>query len=145
MRVVWNVLSSRNSCEQLHNPHSLCYHRDSGLVASWHIAASPAAASPAAVSFTQVSAIDQRQIQGAIAELNASSRPDRKGNSPPDWAPVSTGADKGWPASHGVSSFLLGCRTLRCTALCCAVLPCAVLFQSRTISVRCTRCVRSSS
>ena len=94
-----------NNCEQFHKPHSFCYGRDSGLLASWHIAASPAAASPATVSFTLVSATDQRKIQAAIAQLNTSSGPDRKGNSPLDWAPVGMGADKGWPASHRVSSF----------------------------------------
>ncbi|DBA84734.1 TPA: hypothetical protein ACH3X1_005983 [Trebouxia sp. C0004] len=80
--------------------------RDSGLAASWHIAASPAAASPATVSFTQVSATDERQIQAAIAELNSSNRPDKQGNSLLDWAPMSMAADKGWPASHGAQLML---------------------------------------
>lgn len=122
---VYNVLSSRqNNCEQLHNPHAFLYHRDSGLVASWHIAASPPSASPATVSFTQVSATDQRQIQTAIAEMNASKGPDKHGKSLPDWAPVSMGAGKGRPANYGVSSSCLGCR-----ALCCAVLSCPVLCE----------------
>lgn len=93
-----------------------CACSQSGVFASWRVAASPAAAD--AFSTLRFVAAEQHQIQAAILQINASSKPSKGMGSVPGLAPASLGAGRGWPANHAARSL----------GLCCPVPCCAVLW-----------------